>query len=301
MSAAWQAIATVHLLDGRLDPGKPRGSSSRDLDLCLSLQIRTYSFQSPPTSHHTPFSVCLVMSAARNVGSIPKDWCLSDLVQIGLYFCLRSCEYTKTNSHRCTTIFCLRDIQFQDTRGSIPFDTSDSRFLQALVVTLFLDTQKHSVRGKYISMENTCLPFGCPIVECPRHFLHLHCHDADLNIPMCVYFEHKGAKGKSVTTSHLVAILPLWASKTGYARLGLHPHKIGSHSLRSGGAMILHQAGQYESTIKIIGNWRSDAFLVYLQVQVATFTKAVSVTMKQVMWFTSTARPPQQHPPSEHS
>ena len=50
VSAAWRAIATVHLLDVRTDPRKPRVSSSRDLDLRLSQQLRTYSFQDPSTS-----------------------------------------------------------------------------------------------------------------------------------------------------------------------------------------------------------------------------------------------------------
>ena len=109
-------------------------------------------------------------------------------MQICLYFCLRSCEYTKINSHRRTTQFCLRGIQFQDTRGTIPFDAPDSRLPNALVVTLFLDTQKNSVCDESISMENTRLPSGCPVVACARHFLHLRDHDADLNTPMCVYF-----------------------------------------------------------------------------------------------------------------
>ena len=80
------------------------------------------------------------------------------LVKIGLYFCLRSCEYTKTNLHWRTTQLCLCDIKFQDVRGTIPIDTPASRFLSTLVVTFFLDTQKHSVRGESISMENTHVP-----------------------------------------------------------------------------------------------------------------------------------------------
>ena len=115
---------------------------------------------------------------------------------------------------------------------------------------------------------------------------------------MYVYFERKGAKGKSVTSTHLVALLMIWAGKIGFDQLGFHQYEIGSHSLRSGGAMILHQAGKSDSTIKVIGRWRSDDFLIYLQGQVATFTKGVSVATKQVMWFTSTARPPQQPPSS---
>ena len=189
-------------------------------------------------------------------------------------------------------------MQFQDNRGTIPFDAPNSWFLQSLVVTLILDTQNDSVRGESISMENTCFPSGCPAMACARHFLHLCGHDADLNTPMWVYFEHKGAEGKSNTTSHLVALLRLWASKIGYARLGIQPHKIGSHSLCSDGAMTLHQAGQSNSTTNIIGRWHSDAFLIYLQCQVATFTKGISVAMKQAMWFTSTACLQQHHHPS---
>ena len=65
--------------------------------------------------------------------------------------------------------------------------------------------------------------------------------------------------------------------------------------------MTIHQAGQSDSTINIIGQWRSDAFLIYLQGQVATFTKGVSVAMKQVVRFTNTDRPTQNQPPSETS
>ena len=144
-------------------------------------------------------------------------------------------------------------MQFQDTWGTIPFDAPDSRFLQALVVTFFLNTQKNYVRGESISMGNTCLLLGCPVMACARRFLHLRYHGADLNTPMSVYFKRKGAEGKSITTSHLVALLRLCTSNIGYASLGFHPHKIGSHSLHSGGAMNLHQAGQSDSTIKIIG------------------------------------------------
>ena len=53
--------------------------------------------------------------------------------------------------------------------------------------------------------------------------------------------------------------------------------------------MTLHIAGVSEHTIKIIERWRSDAFLIYLQGQIASFTKEVAVAMTQVPWFTYTA------------
>ena len=139
---------------------------------------------------------------------------------------------------------------------------------------------------------------GCPVVACTLCFLHLRDNDADLNTPMCIYFQRKGAEGKSATSTHFVDILRLWDGKIGLSRLGFHQHKIGSHSLRSSSAMTLHQSGQCDSTIKVIGRWSSYDFLIYIQGQVSTFTQGISVAMKQVPWFTSTAHRPQQPPSS---
>ena len=50
--------------------------------------------------------------------------------------------------------------------------------------------------------------------------------------------------------------------------------------------MTLHQVHILDITIKIIGRWRSNDFLIYLQVQVATFKKGVSKAMAAVPWFT---------------
>ena len=126
-------------------------------------------------------------------------------------------------------------------------------------------------------MENTHLLLGCHVVVCTWHFLNLHNNDTDFYMPLCVYFEQNGDVGKSVTSAHLVGFLQLWDSKIGFDQLGFHPQNIGYHSLHSVGAMNLHQAGQYDSTIKVIRRSCSDAFLLYLQGEVTTFTKGVSV------------------------
>ena len=54
--------------------------------------------------------------------------------------------------------------------------------------------------------------------------------------------------------------------------------------------MTLHQAGISYSTIKVIGIWNSDTFIIYLQVKVLSFTKGVAAAMKEVMWLHSSAR-----------
>ena len=83
------------------------------------------------------------------------------------------------------------------------------------MVTLCLDTQKKYVWGEFISIENTHLLLGCPVVACARRFLHLRDNDADLDMPIRVYFERKGAVGESVISSQFVALLRIWADKIG--------------------------------------------------------------------------------------
>ena len=47
VAAAWRAVAEVHLLEGRPDPRKPPGSSSRDLDKRLTRMLRHWGYQDP--------------------------------------------------------------------------------------------------------------------------------------------------------------------------------------------------------------------------------------------------------------
>ena len=85
------------------------------------------------------------------------------------------------------------------------------------MVTLSLDTQKHSVRGESVTMELNRLLLGCPMMACAWRFLHLRNNNADLEMPICVYFKRKGAVGKSVTSTHVVALLRIWAGKIGFS------------------------------------------------------------------------------------
>ena len=75
------------------------------------------------------------------------DKCIADLLVIALFFCLCSCKYTKTNSHRRTIQFRFQDMEFHEANGVIPPDAAANVLLADLVVTLFLDTQKKCVCG----------------------------------------------------------------------------------------------------------------------------------------------------------
>ena len=252
---------------------------------------RHYTLADPPPRREKAIPLGMVISIGEQADASPKAQCTADLIQIGLFFCLRSCEYTKTQSHRRTTQFRFRDMQFHNAAGVIPANASDKTFLEAWATTLFLDTQKNGVRGESTSMEATGLRHGDAVRASACRFIHLRDNGAAPNTPICTYYPSHGSTPSSIPSRHITSTLRIAAKKLGFQKLGFFPHEIGSHSLRSGGAMTLHLAGVPEHTIKIIGRWRSDAFLTYLQGQIATFTQGVAAAMAKVRWFKHTTAP----------
>jgi hypothetical protein len=65
----------------------------------------------------------------------------------------------------------------------------------------------------------------------------------------------------------------------GHKAFGFHDTEIGTHSLRSGGAMALFLNDHPVHKIMIFGRWSSDAFLAYIRPQVLEWTNNMSADM----------------------
>ena len=105
VSQAWGAIADTHLLAGLSDPWKPTNSQANGgLDMLLSRQLKTYRIEGPPVRREkaTPLGIVHSIVSAANSASDQKTRQTADLVILGFYFCLRSCEYLKCTSHHRT-------------------------------------------------------------------------------------------------------------------------------------------------------------------------------------------------------
>ena len=99
----WRAIAKTHLLEGRRDPWNPLGLHTREPDKRLSSMLHHYGFQDPPPPRREKaFPLGFVMVALTQSKPDAFDHCMADLLAIALFFCIRSCKYTKTNSHHST-------------------------------------------------------------------------------------------------------------------------------------------------------------------------------------------------------
>ena len=102
--------------------------------------IRHYSYQDPLPKQENTIPLDLVMIIEKSMDRLSKATCAANFIQVALLFCLRSCEYSKTNSHRCTTHFSLHNIHFHNYDSVISANALDITFLSVNIVTLSLDT-----------------------------------------------------------------------------------------------------------------------------------------------------------------
>jgi hypothetical protein len=93
------------------------------------------------------------------------------------------------------------------------------------------------------------------------------------------YFLTPKHTAKHITPGDINAALKNTAEVLGLAKHNIHPKDISSHSLRAGGAMALHLGGAPAHTIKILGRWSSDTFLLYIHEQLAGFSAGLSTAM----------------------
>ena len=64
-------------------------------------------------------------------------------------------------------------MQFHDANGVIPPDAAAYLLLDALAITLLLDTQNNFVHGESSTMEATGMIHVDPVLACTRSYLHL--------------------------------------------------------------------------------------------------------------------------------
>ena len=115
------------------------------------------------------------------------------------------------------------------------------------------------------------------------HLIHT-IHGRPNTCPIGSFYKENGGPAR-VTATNVRDMLRECAKDMGLLRQGYSLHRIGTHSLRSGGAVRLKLAGYDEAMIKKLGRWSSDTYLIYIQTQVANVSMGVSARMAQPMQF----------------
>ena len=69
----------------------------------------------------------------------------------------------------------------------------------------------------------------------------------------------------SITSQQVRSQLRVYAKLQNVCDLGIVYRKIGTHTIRTSSSMIMYLAVIEPCTIRLIGRWKSDAFLLYLR------------------------------------
>jgi hypothetical protein len=210
----------------------------------------------------------------------PQREATADLINIAFYYLLRVGEYTKPRTTTTNTIpIRIQDITFRTPTGALIANTSPlATLLAATEATIRMPTQKNGVKGQCIHQECTGTIYS-PVNSLARRVHHIMSHNGTPNTNLFCFHHPLYTNWRAITSQHINTTLKRAAGKIGLYNLGYGPGDVSSHSLRAGRAMAMHLNGVDPNTIRKMGRWKSDTFLMYIHEQISAFATGVSIKM----------------------
>ena len=208
-----------------------------------------------------------------------KDKAIGELTTGALFFGMRSCEYSTVKGERKTKLLHLKDLQFLSHKRAIPRRQGNLELLQASSISITFYLQKNDDKGQTITMHRNNSEL-CPVRSWATITLRiLEYKGASIDLPVNS-FQLRG-KFQLISSNEILKQIRATVEALGEENLGIKHTEVGCHSIRSSFAMFLYL--QYIRTDKIMlqGRWKSDAFLLYIRVQVANFSSGLSKSMIQ--------------------
>lgn len=275
IGAAIDSVAKTYREHGRTSP--LHGPSGERL-----LQVKQFldglKNLDPPPKRQKAVPLSMIRAGLTRSSNSPLQQAMSELFCGAIFFAMRSCEYLNVQGTRRTKLLRVRNIRFYIGRrllhhSSRELDRADS-------VSITFEFQKTGIRDSVITQHANDDPLVCPVlswIKIVRRVLSYHGSSSDSPVNLA-----KDAHGNvvSVSSDQALQYLRQLATELGPDVLGFTADEIGTHSIRSGGAMAMYLSFDIPVyTIMLIGRWSSDAFLLYIRAQVQQFSKGVSKKM----------------------
>jgi hypothetical protein len=211
-----------------------------------------------------------------------KHTIMADLVIVAYFFLLRVCEYTQ--SSRITRTVPLRrcDIQLWRNKQLLHHSLPREELLRADAVTINLENQKNGIKGAVVHHTSSGNARCDPVLSMAR----LVCAIKSLpDTTQIGSFQDAHGKVQGIKPTQIVAALRHAALADNLPSAGFDLKRIGSHSLRSGGAVNLKLCGYDHDMIKKLGRWSSNTYLHYIQTSIGELTAGVAVHMATTLRF----------------
>ena len=256
-----------------------------NLDANFRKLIRGYkdNDKAPQAQHAVPNTT--VQWAAENFrnGSI-KEQTTAALIVLAYFFLLRVGEYTESrNKKRKKRTIPLRKQDVVLIRNNVPLNKEAPLhvLLTATGCTICLENQKNGVKNQTLYHDASGHASMCPVRA--MAFLIFQMRGMPPNTPLgtCI---NRGRTVR-VRSSEVLAMVRLAAAEDNLMAAGYKLSRIGTHSLRSGGAVRLKMDGQDDGIIKKLGRWSSDTFRIYIQPHIGPLTAGCAARMAVALRF----------------
>jgi hypothetical protein len=198
------------------------------------------------------------------------------------FFLLRVGEYTPSSEPRQTIPVRRKDVKLWKNGRQLPHSSPLAVLLTADAVTIGLENQKNGFKNCTLHHYASGDASFCP-VRSIAYLVH-EIASRGPETPLGTFLDEGGA-WRRVSSSDIRAAVLQGAVADNLVAAGYDLTRIGSHSLRAGGATNLKIRGYSDALIKKLGRWSSDTFLKYIQSQIGELTQGVASAMAESLRF----------------
>ena len=214
--------------------------------------------------------------------SVRRQEVTGHLIALAFFFLLRVGEYTPVTGPtpgrqaRRTVPLWKQDVRLWKDGRPIPDDASLETMSSADGVRICLENQKNGQKGATLYHSPTGGAF-CPVRSAARLLAAMNGMPPQ-TAGLGTFYDDDGHP-QCITAQEIREAVRHAARYDKLDEAGYDLSRIGSHSLRSGGATALKLAGYDEATIKKLGRWSSNTYLLYIQSQIANLTTGLATSM----------------------
>jgi len=290
------AVGKIFELDLRPNPIYQEGTYRHYWEPLNSI-LRKYRRDDPRSHPQLAVPVTLPQHLLQQTRSATQPPCpfsqaKADLVNIAFYYLLHVGEYTHPRSTSTNAKpFKVCDVTFRTANGTlIPNHSPQATLLTAAEATIRMPNQKNGTKGQCIHQQCTNT-IDSPVKSLAHRVAHILAHGGPVTTPIYKFKHPLYQTWREVTAPHINSTIKEAAKAVGLYNLGYMPSDVSSHSLRAGGAMAMHLNGVDALTIRKMGRWKSDTFLMYIHEQISAFATGVSYKMSHAIPFHQIAGP----------
>jgi hypothetical protein len=262
---------------GLCDPRKADPSDHR-LAPSLTTFVSACKTDDPPAlpQQALPISTIRWIATTMTASTHIHTRITAHLIIAAFFFLLRVGEYTKSREKRCTIPLRKKDIRLWRSGVLLPNDAPLAVLLTADAVTVCLENQKNGHKNAVLHHTSS----GDTTLDPVTSFAVLiHAlQNLPPNTPIGSFRDWQGQLHQ-ITATEIPSAIQIGATSDRLPASGYSLSRIGSHSLRSGGAIHLKLAGYDNNIIQKLGRWSSNTYLLYIQTQIGQLTAGAAQRM----------------------